>query len=48
MLPLVSARQLQALQARSRSPRWYIDEQLWTFLVASLIAESPDSQIPLF
>ena len=48
MLPLVSSRQLQALQTRILSPRWYIDEQLWTFLTALLIAESPHIQIPQF
>lgn len=48
MLPLMSARQLLSLQARIQSPRWYIDEQLWSFLVASLIAEAPQKQIPLF
>src|ERR687889_128407 len=47
LLPLVSARQLQSLQARILSPRWYIDEQLWTFFVATLIAEAPERQIPL-
>ena len=48
MLPLVSARQLKSLHAQSLSPRWYIDEQLWSFLIATLIAEAPTRQIPLF
>ena len=47
-LPAVSARQLKTLQDSISSPRWTVNEQLWTFLAASLIAEAPERFIPLF
>ena len=47
-LPYVSPRQLLSLERRISSPMWYIDEQLWTFLTAALIAEKPHEYIQLF
>jgi hypothetical protein len=44
----VSVNQLAALGRAIPSPRWYVDERLWTFLIASLIAENPERQIPVF
>lgn len=46
-LPQLSARNLEALEAITR-PDWYVDERLWSFLSAALIAEAPDRFVPLF
>jgi hypothetical protein len=39
---------LKSLAERISKRRWFIDEQLWTFLVATLIAEHPQKYLPLF
>ena len=46
-LPLISERNLAALEAIERKD-WYIDERLWSFLTAALIAEAPNRFVPLF
>jgi hypothetical protein len=38
-LPQISARQLLALERATTRPDWFVDETLWSFLTAALIAE---------
>jgi hypothetical protein len=47
MLPQISIRQLHALERRISGSRWYVDEQIWTFLVAALMSESPELYISI-
>lgn len=47
MLPRISQRNLEALRAITRRD-WFVDERLWSFLAAALIAEAPDRFVPLF
>ena len=45
---LVTARQQGYLRRALAQRRWYWDEQLWSFLTASLLAENPANYIALF
>jgi hypothetical protein len=48
MLPYLSPRQSSFLETAITREDWYVEEPLWSFLVAALVAEAPDRYIPLF
>src|SRR5688572_13353100 len=46
--PFLTNKHLTALRNSVERSRWYINENLWSYLVASLIAEEPNRFLDLF